>query len=150
MRGDTNGAYYLMEAVLKPGNEPPPHVHSREDELFYVLEGSIIAFAGENDFSVGDGACVFLPRLKPHAFIIRSPLLRMLALFTPVGIEQGFRGISAPAEHMELPENAVTHSDVDPKEITERMSSRGVRLLSPEEVASQMPSCQRTKVRVSR
>jgi len=28
-----------MEAILAPGNEPPPHVHSREDELFYVLEG---------------------------------------------------------------------------------------------------------------
>ena len=34
---DTNGAFCLVEATLVPGNEPPPHVHSREDELFYVL-----------------------------------------------------------------------------------------------------------------
>jgi quercetin dioxygenase-like cupin family protein len=37
---DTNGAYFLMEAMLAPGTEPPPHVHTREDELPYVLEGA--------------------------------------------------------------------------------------------------------------
>ena len=37
---DTSGAFSLFEATLVPGTEPPPHVHSREDELFYVLEGS--------------------------------------------------------------------------------------------------------------
>src|SRR5919109_642402 len=37
---DTNGAFCLVGATLVPGNEPPPHVHSREDELFYVLEGA--------------------------------------------------------------------------------------------------------------
>lgn len=35
---DTNGAFFLVEAMLAPGTEPPPHVHSREDEFFYVLE----------------------------------------------------------------------------------------------------------------
>ena len=41
---DTNGAFCLVEATLVPGNEPPPHVHSREDELFYVLEGAFDAY----------------------------------------------------------------------------------------------------------
>ena len=36
---DTNGTFLLVEGVLAPGTEPPPHVHTREDELFYVLEG---------------------------------------------------------------------------------------------------------------
>jgi len=36
---DTNGAFFLMEATAAPGTEPPPHVHTREDELFYLLEG---------------------------------------------------------------------------------------------------------------
>jgi hypothetical protein len=35
---DTNGAFSLTEATLVPGTEPPPHVHSREDELFYLSE----------------------------------------------------------------------------------------------------------------
>ena len=74
--GETNAAYCLMEALLKPGNEPPPHVHSREDELFYVIEGNFDVYVGAELFTVSQGSCVFLPRLKPHAFIIRSHQLR--------------------------------------------------------------------------
>jgi len=35
---DTGGSFTLIEGLLKPGNEPPPHIHGREDELFYILE----------------------------------------------------------------------------------------------------------------
>jgi mannose-6-phosphate isomerase-like protein (cupin superfamily) len=38
---DTNGKYALWEAFVGPGGGPPPHVHSREEEGFYVLEGEI-------------------------------------------------------------------------------------------------------------
>ena len=82
---DTKGAFLLMEATLAPGTEPPPHVHSREDELFYVLEGGFDVYVGEDAFKVKTGECVFLPKFKPHAFVIRSPRLRVLALFTPAG-----------------------------------------------------------------
>ena len=43
---ETNGAFCLVEATLVPGNEPPPHVHSREDELFFVLEGAFDVYVG--------------------------------------------------------------------------------------------------------
>ena len=82
---DTNGAFLLMEATLAPGTEPSPHVHSHEDELFYVLEGGFDVYVGEKAFKVKTGECVFLPKFKPHEFIIRSPRLRVLALFTPQG-----------------------------------------------------------------
>jgi hypothetical protein len=45
--------------------------------------------------------CVFLPKFKPHAFIIRSPRLRVLALFTPGGLEEAFRGMSSPAQSLD-------------------------------------------------
>src|SRR3984893_1770104 len=44
---DTNGKYALWEAIVLPGGGPPPHVHSREEEGFYILEGEIT-------FTVGD------------------------------------------------------------------------------------------------
>jgi quercetin dioxygenase-like cupin family protein len=59
---DTNGAFFLVEATLAPGTEPPPHVHTREDELFYVLEGEFDAYVGDEAFKVEAGECVFLPR----------------------------------------------------------------------------------------
>jgi len=52
---DTNGAFLLMEATLAPGTEPPPHVHTREDELFYVLEGEFDVYVGEKAFNVKTG-----------------------------------------------------------------------------------------------
>src|SRR5262245_49844305 len=87
-RKDSNGAFCLVEGTLAPGTEPPPHVHSREDELFYVLEGEFDVYVGKEAFKVETGECVFLPRFKPHAFVIRSPRLRVLALFTPAGLEE--------------------------------------------------------------
>ena len=42
----TGGRFSLIEGCLKPGNEPPPHVHEREDELFYVLEGKMDVYVG--------------------------------------------------------------------------------------------------------
>src|ERR1700710_1167460 len=38
---DTNGKYAMWEAIVPPGGGPPPHVHSREEEGFYILEGEI-------------------------------------------------------------------------------------------------------------
>lgn len=49
---DTDGAFFLLEATLLPGNEPPPHVHTREDELFYVLEGEFDVYVGEGALEV--------------------------------------------------------------------------------------------------
>jgi mannose-6-phosphate isomerase-like protein (cupin superfamily) len=117
---DTNGAFFLVEAMLAPGTEPPPHVHTREDELFYVLEGVFDVYVGTEAFKVGTGECVFLPRFKPHAFVIRSPRLRVLALFTPAGLEEVFRGMSTPAERLELPRGAITYSTGDLKQTAQR------------------------------
>ena len=44
---DTNGKYALWEAIVPPGGGPPPHVHSREEEGFYILEGEITLQIGD-------------------------------------------------------------------------------------------------------
>ena len=136
---DTNGAFFLVEAMLAPGTEPPPHVHTREDELFYVLEGEFDVYVGKEAFKVKTGECVFLPRFRPHAFVIRSPRLRVLALFTPAGLEEAFRGMSSPAQRLELPTGAVTYSTGDLKQTARRLSEYGARFLTPAEIADQLP-----------
>ena len=136
---DTNGAFLLVEAMLAPGTEPPPHVHTREDDLFYVLEGEFDVYVGEEAFNVKAGECVFMPRFRPHAFVIRSPRLRLLALFTPAGLEEVFRGMSTPAQRLDLPIGAVTYSTGDLKQTAQRLSEYGARFLTPDEIADQMP-----------
>lgn len=136
---DTNGAFCLLEATLVPGNEPRPHVHSREDELFYVLEGEFDVYVGEEAYKVKTGECIFLPKFKPHAFVIRSPRLRMLALFTPGGLEEAFRSMSLPAQNLEIPTGALTYSTADLKHTAQRLNGYGVRILVPDEVADLLP-----------
>ena len=135
---DTNGAFCLVGATLVPGNEPPPHVHSREDELFYVLEGAFDVYVGAEAFKVETGECIYLPEFKPHAFVIRSPRLRLLKIFTPGGLEEAFRGTSAPAQRLDLPTGALTYATADVKQTAQRLSAYGVRLLAPDEVAAQL------------
>jgi mannose-6-phosphate isomerase-like protein (cupin superfamily) len=136
---DTNGAFCLVEATLAPGTEPPPHVHSREDELFYVLEGEFDVYVGEEAFKVETGECIFLPRFKPHAFVIRSPRIRVLTLFTPAGLEEAFRSVSSPAQQLELPTGALTYAKADFEQTAQRLIGYGARFLAPDEVADQLP-----------
>ena len=137
---DTNGAFALFEATLVSGTEPPPHVHSREDELFYVLEGEFDVYVGKDVFNGKAGECIFLPRSKPHTFIVRSPRLRLLILFAPAGVEEAFRGMSSPAQNLEPPTEALTYSAEDLEQTAQRFSASGVRMLTPQEVAHQLPS----------
>jgi len=155
---DTNGAFCLVEGTLAPGSEPPPHVHTREDELFYVLEGEFDVYVGKEAFKVESGECVFLPRFKPHAFVIRSPRLRVLALFSPAGLEEAFRSIDSPAQSLELPAAPVTNSAdagkalhgikqlkaEDLKQTVQLLAEYGAHFLTPDEVADQLPLYPRT------
>jgi quercetin dioxygenase-like cupin family protein len=86
----TNGAFTLIEVTIPSGSELAPHVHSREDEIFYVLEGEFDIYVGDEAFTVQTGECIFLPRTRSHGWVIRSARLRMLTLFTPGGVEKAF------------------------------------------------------------
>ncbi len=100
----TGGAYGLIESLIAPGFSPPLHVHHREDEAFWVLEGELTMQCGERSFRVGAGSFVFLPREVPHSFRVEGDLpARMLTLLTPGGGERVFIDGGRPAESDGLP-----------------------------------------------
>lgn len=92
----SGGAVAIAEAVVPPGGEPPLHVHAREDEIFYVLEGEVLFQRGTERIEAAAGAAVVLPRGVQHGFAVRTPQARMLVLTTPAGLEQAFRACSEP------------------------------------------------------
>ena len=65
---ETNGKYALWEAIVPPGGGPPPHVHSREEEGFYVLEGEITLQIGEQRLVATAGMFANMPVGTPHSF----------------------------------------------------------------------------------
>ena len=88
---ETGGAYFAMEAIVPPGGGPPPHIHTNEDETFYVVEGSCEFLLGESTITAGPGDFVSVPRGAVHRFHnANDELARMILTFTPAGIEKFF------------------------------------------------------------
>jgi mannose-6-phosphate isomerase-like protein (cupin superfamily) len=135
----TDGAFSMTEYMSKPGNEPPAHVHDREDEFLYVLEGRIDAYIGKEVFSVDQNEGVYLPKFIPHTFGIISPQLRMLIWISPGGLEGYFRDMSEPARSLGLPEHQANYGEVDMDHALRAGKERGISFLSPEEIRQQMP-----------
>jgi quercetin dioxygenase-like cupin family protein len=89
--GTTGGAYGLVESWITAGASPPLHVHGREDEAFWVLEGRLRFRCGERDIAAGPGSFVFLPRDVPHTFVVEGDeTAHILTLLTPGGGEAFF------------------------------------------------------------
>ena len=89
---DTGGAFSVVEHPIEPGTLVPPHVHEREDELTYVLEGEIGARVGDREFDrITAGSYLLKPRLVPHAFwnAAGAPA-RILEIIFPAGFERFF------------------------------------------------------------
>ena len=94
---DTNGKYALWEAIVPPGGGPPPHVHSREVEGFYVLEGEITIFIDDQRLIASAGMFANLPVGTPHSFKNESAKpARMLISVAPAGLELMFFEVGVP------------------------------------------------------
>jgi quercetin dioxygenase-like cupin family protein len=100
---DTGGRLTVFEILFPPDSGPPLHVHEREDEAFYVLEGSLSVRMSDEEFEASAGSFVFQPRGIPHTFKSSGEGARVLLLVTPSGFERYFRALSRPAEAMALP-----------------------------------------------
>jgi quercetin dioxygenase-like cupin family protein len=103
--GDTEGRFALIEILARKGTEPPRHVHHREDEAFYVLEGEITFYIGDDTYEATPGTFVFAPRGVPHSFVFQTDVVRKIATITPGGLEEHFRDprFSEPARALTLP-----------------------------------------------
>ena len=94
---DTNGQYALWEAIVPPGGGPPPHVHSREEEGFYILEGEITFFVGDQRLVASAGMFANMPVGTPHSFKNESGKpARMLISVAPAGLEKMFFEFGVP------------------------------------------------------
>jgi quercetin dioxygenase-like cupin family protein len=101
---DTNGKYAQWEAIVPGGGGPPPHVHSREEEGFYVLEGEITLTIGDKRLVASAGMFANMPVGTPHSFKNESSKpARMLISVAPAGLEKMFFEFGVP-----LPEGSTT------------------------------------------
>ena len=95
-----NGAAF-MEYITKKGEEPSSHTHKTEDEMFYVLDGSITFHCGEATFDLEKGGFIFLPAGIKHGYTVRSEdPVRLIVVTAPVreAASRGWGGFVADME----------------------------------------------------
>jgi quercetin dioxygenase-like cupin family protein len=100
---DTGGQMTIVEVTEHPGAEAPLHVHHRDDEGFWILEGEVTFEVGEQTIAASAGDYVFGPRDIPHRFTVGGRGCRMLFILVPGGIEDVIRATSEPARSRTLP-----------------------------------------------
>jgi mannose-6-phosphate isomerase-like protein (cupin superfamily) len=141
---DNSGAFDLAIGKMRRGSEPPPHVHSREDEFFHVLSGEMRFYVDGEVFTVTAGECMFLPRRTPHAFLVASEEVHMILLMVPGGFLDAINKMNTPAERMEVPTDVdtVTYANADLTETIKVFERHGIRFLTAEEIRTEMPRYQ--------
>jgi quercetin dioxygenase-like cupin family protein len=68
----TLGQLAVMESTYPLGLSVHEHVHAGEDEMFYLLAGELTGFCEEDNWTATAGSFVFVPRDRPHGFIVTS------------------------------------------------------------------------------
>jgi quercetin dioxygenase-like cupin family protein len=99
----TDGRVAVIEHLGPRGAGSPLHVHHREDEWFYVLDGELTFWVGGEVVNAPAGSFVYGPRDVPHTFIVASEQARFLLVTEPAGFDAFFRAASQPAGRLEIP-----------------------------------------------
>ena len=126
----TGGVYVLCEARVLPGGGPPPHIHHRDDESFFVLEGEITFTLGAKRVVAKAGTFIQGPRGFPHAFKNESHApARTLIHLTPPGFENFMAEIAQPVPSFESPPAPVTPADI--QKLLAVAPKHGIEILPP-------------------
>jgi quercetin dioxygenase-like cupin family protein len=111
---DTNGKYALWEAIVPPGGGPPPHVHSREEEGFYILEGEITFTIDGERLVAKTGMFANMPVGIPHSFTNESGRpAKMLISVAPAGLERMFFEFGVPVSQGATTAPPPTKEEID-------------------------------------
>ncbi len=125
---ETGGAWSMTEVAGPKGDMPPLHVHHRDDEAFYVLEGEMTLFAGDREIHLSAGECGLAPKGIPHVYRVDSDEAHWLAVCSPAGFERFVAEASVPAKARTLPPGPPA---LDPDRLAAIAQEHGIEILGP-------------------
>lgn len=125
----TGGQLGLIEQLAPRGAGSPLHIHTREDEWFYVIEGELTLWVGGEVIVAPAGSFVFGPRNIPHTFLVSSDQARFLLGTNPGGFEVFMAAAGVPAERLEVPPPADSPPDIEA--MTAAAATFGVQIIGP-------------------
>jgi len=126
----TSGRYSVCEFWAPPGCQTPLHVHNELDEGWYVVEGELSVWVGDDKIHVlGPGDFAEGPRGVPHTFeVTGTDNLRGIITALPAGFEEYVRAFGTAAPEHRLP---VLKGPPDIARAAELAVQHGIELLGP-------------------
>lgn len=127
---DTGQAYALCEILIQPESETPPHVHTHEDEAFYMLEGEMEFQLDGQTIVATQGTFLHSPKGQLHSFK-NSGLTpaKMLCWVTPAGLEKFFLEIGVLMEERSPLPPPISPADI--ARIMATASQYGLEIMPP-------------------
>lgn len=125
----TAGGVAVIEHLGPRGSGSPLHVHSREDEWFYVLDGELTFWVGGETTVAPAGTFVYGPRGIPHTFLVSSETARFLLVTEPAGFERFIREVGEPASAPVIPPPPTEPPDV--AALTQAAAELGIEIVGP-------------------
>ena len=128
----TNRQYALFEIKAEPQKGPPPHIHSREDEAFYIQEGEVEFQLDDRTVVATPGTFLYSPKGQRHSYkVISSQPAKMLCWATPAGIEQFFAEVGTVLDNSSILPSPVTPEALE--RIVATAPKYGITILPPVE-----------------
>lgn len=110
---ETGGKLAVVETLVPPHGGPPPHIHRREDEAFYVIDGDFEVLDNDRTFNVTAGAFVYMPQGSLHYFKnLHDEPKKLLLLFFPAGFEKYLVEVGTPVAEGELAPSRLTDMEL--------------------------------------
>ena len=123
----TGGAFALVDEQAKRGDSVPLHRHEADMESFYVLEGEVTLFIGDQPgVRAGAGSFAHVPGGTVHGFRIESETARYLILTTPRHGEF-YRAITLPAQ----PNGSPPETSIEGPQIKQASQKYGIEFVGP-------------------
>lgn len=124
----TEGRFSLIESVASRATEPPLHIHRNEDEAWYVLDGQMTFYVGDEEFAAPVGTFVYAPRGLAHTFTVDIEPTRVLVFATPAGFEHFALELGVPATSDEAPVGLAMPS---PDVLAAAAERHGIEIVGP-------------------
>jgi mannose-6-phosphate isomerase-like protein (cupin superfamily) len=127
----TGGRYTLVEVLAPDGYGSVRHVHHTEDEAFWILEGEMTFYVGDQTIKARPGSFLFGPKEVPHAFAVNSGPARLLFILSPAGFEDLVREMGEPARELSIPPQPGPPDEAELEQMAAIAARHGNEILGP-------------------
>ncbi|WP_276274214.1 cupin domain-containing protein [Haloarcula litorea] len=129
---NTNGSFSMIEEHVPAGQSPPMHVHQSDDEMWYIIDGTVTFEVDGERFTATNGSTVFAPHGRPHSYLTEEETRWLMFVHEP-GLEQLWASVGSPADTWTIPDDSEVEAQMN--RVIEQLEQYGIEIVGDPLVA---------------